>query len=121
MLVVDNHIFLAFDHSVRGKGLGRLRITNPWLRRAGAAVLRAIHDDRLELHVSSGWVLLPPDIAAALSPLSFILEKRVLNRYPIRELPVRLRSTGYTWSQIRGFRRVYRQTHAEPGRIVDDW
>jgi hypothetical protein len=35
--------------------------------------------------VSSGWVL-PPGITTALSPLSFDLERRVLNRYPRREL-----------------------------------
>jgi len=46
--------------------------------------------------VSSGWVLLPPAIAASLSPLSFDLGRRVLNRYPRRELPVTLQSTSYT-------------------------
>ena len=59
------------------------------------------------------WVLLPPSIAASLSPLSFDLEKRVLNRYPRRELPVALQSRAYTWSQVRGFRRLYAQTRQE--------
>ena len=62
------------------------------------------------MSVSSGWVVLPPGIAAALSPLSFDLERRVLNRYPRRELPVTLQSRAYTWSQVRGFRRLYAQT-----------
>jgi hypothetical protein len=47
------------------------------------------------LSVSGGWVLLPPNIAAALSPLSFDLARRVLNHYPRRELPVRLQSRAY--------------------------
>ena len=38
-------------------------------------VLRAVRTDRLELFVSSGWVLLPPSIAADLSSLSFDLER----------------------------------------------
>ena len=42
-------------------------------------VLCAVRTDRLELFVSGGWMLLPPSIAAALSPLSFGLERRVLN------------------------------------------
>jgi hypothetical protein len=66
--------------------------------------------------VSSGWVLLPPAIAASLSPLSFDLERRVLNRYPRGELPVTLQSTAYTWSQILGFRRLYAQTRQERPR-----
>src|SRR5262252_4170299 len=59
----------------RGKGLERLRADNPALRQAAAAVLRAVRNDRLPLYVSSGWVLLPPAIAASLSPLSFDLEQ----------------------------------------------
>jgi len=70
-----NELFLAFDHTLRGKGLGRLAIDNPALRQAAAAVLRAVRTDRLPLYVSSGWVLLPPSIAALLSPLSFDLER----------------------------------------------
>jgi hypothetical protein len=66
--------------------------------------------------VSSGWVLLPLSIAAALSPLSFDLERRVLNRDPRPELPVKLQSTAYTWSQVRGFRRLYARTRAEQPR-----
>jgi hypothetical protein len=62
------------------------------------------------LFVSGDWVVLPPSIAAALSPLSFDLEKRVLNRYPRHELPVKLQSTAYTWSHVCGFRRLYAQT-----------
>ena len=58
-------------------------------------------------------VLLPPGIASALSPLSFDLERRVLNHYPRRELPVRLQSTAYTWSQLRAFRRLYARTRQE--------
>jgi hypothetical protein len=81
---------VAVDHTARGKRTGRLCAENPALRQAAAAVLRAVRNDRLPLSVSSGWVLLPPSIAAALSPLSFELERRVLNHYPRRELPVRL-------------------------------
>ena len=80
----------------RGKSLERLRADNPALRQAAAAVLRAVRNDRLLVSVSSGWVLLPPAIAASLSPLSFDLGRRVLNRYPRRELPVTLQSTSYT-------------------------
>ena len=77
--------------------------------------------DRLPVSVSSGWVLLPPSIAASLSPLSFDLERRVLNRYPHRELPVRLQSTAYTWSQLRAFRRLYARTRAEqPPALFED-
>jgi hypothetical protein len=116
-----NELFLAFDHTARGKGTGRLRADNPALRQAAAAVLRAVRDDRLPLYVSSGWVLLPPSIAASLSPLSFDLEKRVLNHYPRRELPVKLQSTAYTWSQVRGFRRLYAQTRQErPRGLLED-
>jgi hypothetical protein len=71
--------------------------------------------------VSSGWVLLPPRIAASLSPLPFDLEQRVLNRYPRRELPVKLQSTTYTWSQVRGFRRLYAQTRQARSRgLLED-
>src|SRR5215470_8842131 len=87
-----NEVFVTFDHTLRGKGMGSLAVDNPALLRAAAAVLRAVRDDRLPLYVSSGWVLLPPGLAAALSPLSFDLERRVLNRYPRRELPVTLQS-----------------------------
>jgi hypothetical protein len=88
-------VFVAFDHTLRGKGMGRLAADNPALRRAASVVLRTIRTDRLELFVAGGWVL-PPSIAASLSPLSFDLEKRVLNHYPRRELPVKLQSTAYT-------------------------
>ena len=81
-LATRNEVFVAFDHTLRGRGLGRLASDNPALRRAAAVALRAVRDDRLPLSVSSGWVLLPPGIAALLSPLSFDLERRVLNRYP---------------------------------------
>ena len=60
--------------------------------------------------------MLPPSIAAVLSPLSFDLERRVLNRYPRGELPVMLQSTAYTWSQVRAFRRLYAQTRQERPR-----
>jgi hypothetical protein len=71
--------------------------------------------------VSSGWVLLPPSIAASLSPLSFDLERRVLNHYPRRELPAKLQSTAYTWSQVCGFRRLYAQTCQErPRGLLED-
>jgi hypothetical protein len=83
-LFTANETFVAFDHMARGKSLGRLRADNPALCQAAAAVLRAVRNDRLTVSVSSGWVLLPPGIAAALSPLSFDLERRVLNRYPRR-------------------------------------
>jgi hypothetical protein len=73
---------MAFDHTLRGKGLGRLSVDNPALRQAASVVLHAIRTDRLGLCVASGWVLLPPRIAASLSPLPFDLERRVLNRYP---------------------------------------
>ena len=63
-----------------------------------------------------GWVVLPPSIAAALSPLSVDLERRVLNRYARRELPVTLQSRAYTWSQVRGFRRLYARTRQERPR-----
>ena len=54
-------------------------------------------------------------------PLSFDLERRVLNHYPCRELPVKLQSTAYTWSQVRGFRRLYAQTRQErPRGLLDD-
>ena len=87
-------------------------------RRVGrpTMVLRAVRNDRLPLSVSSGWVLLPPSIAAALSPLSFDLERRVLNRYPQQELPSTLQSRAYTWSQVCGFRRLYARTRAEQPR-----
>jgi hypothetical protein len=98
------------------KGTGRLRADNPALRQAAAAVLHAVRHDRLPLCVSSGWMLLPPSIAASLSPLSFDLERRVLNCYPRRELPVKLHSTSYTWSQVRAFRRLYAQTRQEQPR-----
>ena len=111
-----NETFVAFDHTARGKGLERLRADNPALRHAAAAVLRAVRGDRLPLYVSSGWVLLPPSIAALLSPLSFDLERRVLNHYPHHELPVKLQSTAYTWSQLRAFRRLYARTRAEQPR-----
>jgi hypothetical protein len=61
-------------------------------------------------------VLLSPQIAGSLSPLSFDLERRVLNHYPRRELPVKLHSTSYTWSQVRAFRRLYARTQAEQPR-----
>ena len=80
-LFTANETFVAFDHTARGKSLERLRADNRALRQAAAAVLRAVRNDRLPLYVSSGWVLLPPTIAAALSPLSFDLERRVLNHY----------------------------------------
>jgi hypothetical protein len=48
-------------------GARRLCADNPALRHAAAAVLHAIRNDRLPLCVSSGWVLLPPGIAASLS------------------------------------------------------
>ena len=116
-----NELFVAFDHTAWGKGMGRLRVNNSALRQAAAAVLRAIRDDRLPLYVSSGWVLLPPTIAAALSPLSFDLERRVLNHDPRPELPVKLQSTAYTWSQIRAFRRLYARTRAEqPSSLLGD-
>ena len=92
-LSTTNELFVAFDHTARGKGLERLRVDNPALRQAAAAVLRAVRNDRLPVYVSSGWVLLPPTIAAALSPLSFDLERRVLNHYPRPELPAKLQST----------------------------
>jgi hypothetical protein len=75
----------------------------------------------VQVDVSSGWVLLPPGIAAALSPLSFDLERRVLNRYPRRELPVTLQSRAYTWSQVCGFRRLYAQTRQQrPRGLLED-
>ena len=106
MLGWANEVLVAFDHTLRGKGMGRLAIDNPALRQAASVVLHAIRSDRLDLCVSSGWVLLPPSIAAALSPLSFDLERRVLNRYPRCELPGKLQSTSYMWSQVRAFRRL---------------
>jgi hypothetical protein len=112
-LSTANETFVVFDHTARGKSLERLRADNPALRQAAAAVLRAVRNDRLPVSVSSGWVLLPPSIAAALSPLSFDLERRVLNHYPRCELPVKLQSTSYTWSQVRAFRRLYAQTRQE--------
>ena len=114
---------MAFDHTLRGKGLGRLSVDNPALRQAASMVLRAIRTDRLGLCVASGWALLPPRIAASLSPLSFDLERRVLNRYPRRELPVKLQSTAYTWSQLRAFRRLYARTRQERprGLLEDSW
>jgi hypothetical protein len=115
-LSTANETFVAFDHTARGKGTGRLCVDNPALRQAAAAVLRAIRNDRLPVWVSSGWVLLPPQIAGSLSPLSFDLERRVLNHYPRRELPVKLQSTSYTWSQVRAFRRLYARTQAEQPR-----
>jgi hypothetical protein len=115
-----NEVFVAFDHTTRGKGTGRLRRDNPALRQAAAAVLHAIRQDCLPLCVSSGWVLLPHRIAAALSPLSFDLERRVLNHYPRRELPVTLHSTAYTWSQVRAFRRLYARTRqTQPTGLLD--
>ena len=111
-----NETFVAFDHTARGKGLERLRADNPALRQAAAAVLRAVRNDRLPVLVPSGWVLLPPSIATSLSPLSFDLERRVLNHYPRCELPVKLQSTSYTWSQVRAFRRLYAQTRQERPR-----
>ena len=120
-LSTANETFVAFDHTTRGKGLERLRADNPALRQAAAAVLRAVRNDRLPVSVSSGWVLLPPGIAAALSPLSFDLERRVLNHYPRCELPVKLQSTSYTWSQVRAFRRLYAQTRQErPRGLLED-
>jgi hypothetical protein len=83
-LATRNEVFVAFDHTLRGEGTGRLSVNNPALRRVATMLLHAIRTDRLELFVSSGWVLLPPSIAAALSPLSFDLERRVLNRYARR-------------------------------------
>jgi hypothetical protein len=100
------------SHTVRGSAL-RLGSRNPYLRRAAAEVLREIRTDRLPLHVSSGWVLLPWRIAALLSPLSFDLEKRVLNHWPSCELPVILHSTGYTWSQVGRMRQLYARTRAD--------
>jgi hypothetical protein len=80
-----------------------------------------VRNDRLPVSVSGGWVLLPPGIAASLSSLSFDLEKRVLNRYPRHELPVTLQSRAYTWSQVRGFRRLYAQTRQErPRGLLED-
>ena len=101
-LSTANETFVAFDHTARGKSLERLCADDPALHQADAAVLRAVRNDRLPLCVSSGWVLLPPGIAASLSPLSFDLERRVLSRYPRRELPVKLQSQAYTGSQVRG-------------------
>ena len=73
------------------------------------------------MSVSSGWVLLPPGIAASLSPLSFDLERRVLNHSRRRELPVKLQSTAYTWSQLRACRRLYAQTCQErPRGLLED-
>ena len=120
-LSTANEVFLAFDHTLRGRGTGRLRVDNPALRQAAAAVLQAVRHDRLPLYASSGWVLLPPRIAAALSPLSFDLERRVLNHYPRCELPVKLQSTSYTWSQVRAFRRLYAQTRqVQPRGLLED-
>ena len=120
-LSTANETFVAFDHTARGKSLERLRADNPALRQAAAAVLRAVRNDRLPVSVSSGWVLLPPGIAASLSPLSFDLERRVLNHYPRCELPVKLQSTSYTWSQVRAFRRLYAQTRQErPRGLLED-
>jgi hypothetical protein len=120
-LSTANETFVAFDHTTRGKGLERLRADNPALRQAAAAVLRAVRNDRLPVSVSGGWVLLPPGIAAALSPLSFDLERRVLNRYPRCELPVTLQSRACTWSQVCGFRRLYAQTCQErPRGLLED-
>jgi hypothetical protein len=91
------------------------------LARRGRQGRCAVRNDRLPLSVSSGWVLLPPSIAAALSPLSFGLERRVLNRYPRRELPVTLQSRAYTWSQVRAFRRLYAHTRQErPRGLLED-
>lgn len=104
-------------HTFRG-GTLRLGSRNRYLRRAAAQVLREIRTDRLPLHVSSGWVLLPWWIAALLSPLSFDLEKRVLNCWPRRELPVNLYSTGYTWSQVGRLRQLYARTRAEQPRCL---
>jgi hypothetical protein len=101
-LSTANETFVAFDHTARGTGLERLRADNPALRQAAAAVLRAVRNDRLPVSVCSGWVLPPPSIGASLSPLSFDLERRVLNHYPRRELPVKLQSTAYTWSRCAG-------------------
>jgi len=53
-LSTANETFVAFDHTARGKGLERLRVGNPALRQAAAAVLRAVRNDRLPLWVSSG-------------------------------------------------------------------
>ena len=120
-LSTANETFVAFDHTARGKGLERLHVDNPALRQAAAAVLREIRNDRLAVRVSSGWVLLPPTIAAELSPLSFDLERRVLNRYPRCELPVTLQSRACTWSQVCGFRRLYAQTCQErPRGLLED-
>jgi hypothetical protein len=45
----------------------------------------------------------------------------VLNHYPRRELPVKLQSTSYTWSQVRAFPRLYAQTRQErPRELLDD-
>ena len=120
-LFTANETFGAFNHTARGKGLERLRADNPALRQAATAVLCAVRHDRLPLSVSSGWVLLPPGIAASLSPLSFDLERRVLNHYPRCELPVKLQSTSYTWSQVRAFRLLYAQTRQEqPRGLLED-
>ena len=52
---------------------------------------------------------------------AWVLEQRVLNRYPRRELPVTLQSTAYTWSQVRGFRRLYAQTRQARSRgLLED-
>jgi hypothetical protein len=104
-------------HTVLGSAL-RLGSRDRYLRRAAAEVLREIRTDRLPLHVSSGWVLLPWRIAALLSPLSFDLEKRVLNHWPRRELPVNLHSTSYTWSQVGRLRQLYARTRAEQPRSL---
>ena len=55
-------------------------VQTPALRQAASVVLQAICTDRLDLCVAGGWVLLPPRIAAALSPLSFDLERLMLSR-----------------------------------------
>ena len=112
-LSTTNETFVALNHTARGKSLERLRADNPALCQAAAAVLRAVRNDRLPVYVSGGWVLLPPTLAALLSPLSFDLGRRVLNHYPRPELPVKLQSTAYTWSQVRAFRRLYARTRAE--------
>src|ERR671932_1993273 len=81
-LSTANETFVAFDHTARSKGLERLRADNSALRQAAAAVLRAVRNDRLPVSVSSGWVLLPPSIAAAPSPLPFDVERRGANPPP---------------------------------------
>jgi hypothetical protein len=106
-----------FGHTIRGSAL-RLPTHKPYLRQATAEVLREIRSDRLPLHVSGGWVLLPWRIAGLLGPLSFDLEKRVLNHRPRRALPVNLHSTSCSWSQVRRLRQLYPRTLAQQPRSL---